>query len=78
MDAPIDWSIKAVANHPVLTAGVGACITAFASTEAAMGIFLAMIRWEHAQQAVEVWASKRTIRDKLALVHAEAKLTGDG
>lgn len=42
-----------------------------------MGIFLAMIRWEHAEQAVEVWANKRTIRDKLALIHAEAKLTGD-
>jgi hypothetical protein len=41
-----------------------------------MGVFLAMIRWEHAPQAVEAWASRRTIRDKLALVHSEAKLTG--
>jgi hypothetical protein len=78
IDAPIDWSVRAVANHPVLTSGVGACITAFASTEALMGVFLAMIRWEHAPQAVEAWASKRSIRDKLALVHAEAELTGAG
>ena len=46
-DVPIDWSVHAVANHPALTSGVGACITAFASTEALMGVFLAMIRWEH-------------------------------
>lgn len=78
INAPIDWSVRAVANHPVLSSGVGACITAFASTEAVMGVFLAMIRWEHAPQAVEAWASKRTIRDKLALVHAEAELTGPG
>ena len=77
-DAPIDWSIQAVANHPVLNSGVGACITAFASTEAAMGVFLATIRWEHAPQAIELWASKRTIRDKLELVKAEADLTGLG
>jgi hypothetical protein len=75
-NVPIDWSIGAVANHPVLTSGVGACITAFASTEALMGVFLAMIRWENAPKAVEAWASKRTIRAKLALVHAEAELTG--
>ncbi len=75
-DAPIDWSVRAVANHPVLTSGVGACITAFASTEALMGVFLAMIRWEHAPQAIEAWASKRTIRDKLRLVEAEADLAG--
>jgi hypothetical protein len=75
-DAPIDWSIRAVANHPVLTSGVGACITAFASTEALMGVFLATIRWEHAPQAIEAWASKRTIRDKLRLVEAEADLVG--
>jgi hypothetical protein len=75
-NAPIDWSVGAVANHPVLTSGVGACITAF--TEALMGVFLEMIRWEHAPQAVEAWASKRSIRDKLALVHAETKLTGAG
>lgn len=74
--APIDWSIHAVANHPVLTSGVGACITAFASTEAAMGVFLATIRWEHAPQAIKLWASKRTIRDKLELVKNEADLTG--
>jgi hypothetical protein len=75
-DAPIDWSIQAVANHPVLTSGVGACITAFAATEASMGVFLAMIRWKHAPQAIELWASKRTIRDKLELVKAEADVTG--
>jgi hypothetical protein len=75
-DAPIDWSVYAVANHPVLTSGVGACITAFASTEALMGVFLAMIRWHDAPQAIELWAGKRTIRDKLKLVKAEADLTG--
>jgi hypothetical protein len=74
--APIDWSVQAVANHPTLTSAVGACVTAFASTEALMGVFLATIRWEHAPQAVEVWAGKRTIRDKLELVKAEANLTG--
>ena len=76
--APIDWSIHAVANHPVLTSGVGACITAFALTEALMGVFLAMIRWENAPQAIEMWAGKRTTREKLKLVNAEAHLTGDG
>ena len=75
-NAPIDWSVYAVANHPVLTSGVGTCITAFASTEALMGVFLATIRWEHAPQAIEVWAGKRTIRDKLELVKAEADVTG--
>ncbi len=75
-DAPIDWSIHAVANHPVLTSGVGACITAFASTEALMGVLLATIRWENAPQVIEVWGGKRTIRDKLELVKAEADLTG--
>lgn len=77
-DAPIDWSLQGVASHPVLTSGVGACITAFASTEALMGVFLATIRWEDAPQAIEVWASKRTIRDKLELINAEADLTGAG
>ena len=41
-----------------------------------MGVFLAMIRWEHAPQAIEAWANKRSIRYKLALIHAEAGLTG--
>ena len=41
-----------------------------------MGVFLATIRWDHAPQAIEVWASKRTVREKLELVKAEAKLTG--
>lgn len=75
-DAPIDWSVHAVANHPVLTSGVGACVTAFASTEALMGAFLATICWEDAQKAIEVWADKRTIRNKLELVKAQAGLTG--
>lgn len=75
-NAPIDWSIQAVANHSVLTSGVGACVTAFASTEALMGVFLATIRWEDAPKAIEVWADKRTIRDKLELVKAQADLTG--
>lgn len=75
-DASIDWSVQAVANHPVLTSGVGACITAFASTEALMGVFLATIRWEHAPQAIEAWARLRTVREKLRLIEAEADLTG--
>ncbi len=41
-----------------------------------MGVFLATIRWEHAPQAIKLWASKRTIRDKLELVKNEADLTG--
>jgi hypothetical protein len=65
-----------VANHPVLTSGVGACITSFASMEALMGVFLAMIRWHDALQAIELWAAKRTIRDKLEVVKAQADLTG--
>lgn len=43
-----------------------------------MGVFLATIRWEDAPQPIEVWASKRTIRDKLELINAEADLTGAG
>ncbi len=76
INAPIDWSVYAVANHPVLTSGVGACITAFASTEAAIGVFLAMIRWHDAPQAVELWSVKRTIRDKLKVVEAQSDLMG--
>jgi hypothetical protein len=75
-NAPIDWSVYAVVNHPGLTSGVGACITAFASTEAAMGVFLAMIRWHDAPQAIELWAVKRTIRDKLEVVKAQSDLMG--
>lgn len=76
--APIDSSVYAVANHRVLTSGIGACITAFASTEALMGVFLATIRWEDAPQTIEVWAGKRTVRDKLELVKAEANVSGAG
>jgi hypothetical protein len=75
-NAPIDWSVQAVANHPVLTSGVGACITAFASTEELMGVFLATICWEHAPQAIEEWAKVRTNRQKQELVVAEADLAG--
>jgi hypothetical protein len=71
-----DWSIYTVANHPVLTGGVGACITAFASTEALMGVFLATIRWEDAPHAIEIWTAKRTVRDKLELIKTEANLSG--
>lgn len=39
-----------------------------------MGVFLAMIRWQHGPQAVETWASKRTVREKLRLVETEAGL----
>lgn len=77
-DAPIDWSLMAVANHPVLTSGVGACILAVASTEAAMGVFLASIRWQHAPAAVEAWSKLRTVRGKLDLIEAEASLTSSG
>jgi hypothetical protein len=44
--------------------------------EALMGVFLAMIRWHDAPQAIELWAVKRTIRDKLEAVRAQADLTG--
>jgi hypothetical protein len=77
-NAPIDWSVYTVSNHPVLTSGVGACITAFASTEAAMGVLLAMIRWHNAPQAIELWAVKRSIRAKLEVVKAQSDLTGIG
>jgi hypothetical protein len=77
-DAPIDWSLMAVANHPVLTSGVGACILAVASTEAAMGVFLASIRWQHAPVAVEAWSKLRTVRGKLDLIEVEASLTSSG
>lgn len=76
-NAPIDWNIQIVANHPVLTSGVGACITAFAQAEALMGVYLATIRWGNAPDAIELWASKRTIRDKLKLIDIEAGLAGD-
>jgi hypothetical protein len=76
MDAPIDWGISAVANHPVLTSGVGACITAFASTEALMGVFLAMTRWQHAPLAIETWAAARNVQSKPNIVEAEARLSG--
>ncbi|MER9005904.1 hypothetical protein NKI15_19935 [Mesorhizobium sp. M0862] len=68
----------AVANHPVLTSGVGACILAVASTESAMGVFLASIRWQHAPAAVEAWSKLRTVRGKLDLIEAEASLASSG
>jgi hypothetical protein len=74
-DAPIDWNIRAVSNHLILTSGVGACITAFATAEALMGLFLAMIRWEHAPEAVERWAMTRTTKDKLELIKSETEIS---
>lgn len=73
-DVPIDWSLPVVANHPILTSGVGSCLIAFASTEALMGVLLAMIRWEHAEQAIDAWANTHNTRSKLALIKTEAEL----
>lgn len=46
-----------------------------ASTEAAMGVFLAAIRWQHAPKAVEAWSKLRTVRGKIDLIEAEASLS---
>lgn len=75
-NAPIDWSPRAIANHPVLSCGVGACVITFASLEALMGVFLATIRWENAQSAVDAWAEIRTVEGKLRLLHSEAHIIG--
>jgi len=77
-NVPIDWSIQAVSNHPVLTSGVGACVTAFASTEAAMGVLLSVIHWETATEAVDAWAARRTVREKLALLMTATDLRDAG
>lgn len=70
--APIDWSPTAVANHPILSSGVGACITAFASLEAALGAYLVLIRWKHPDELVQQWKEQRSTRQKTKLVRSEA------
>lgn len=77
-DAPINWDIESVANHPVLTSGVGACILAYAQAEALMGIYLAHIRWNDCRDIVESWSKERTANGKLALVRQQAALSGPG
>lgn len=75
---PIDWSTEAVANHPVLSSGVGACITSFASLEATLGVMLAMIRWEDAPTAVERWRSMTSTKRKVEVILTETALTNEG
>lgn len=71
--APIDWSPDAVANHPILSSGVGASITAFSSLEAALGAYLVLIRWEHPDDLVQQWERERTTQGKRRLVEKEAQ-----
>lgn len=70
---PIDWSPAAVANHPILSSGVGASITAFASLEAALGAYLILIRWQHTEDLVDRWKRQRNTKDKRALVEFETE-----
>tara|TARA_R110000868_G_scaffold90320_6_gene250865 strand:+ start:4615 stop:5208 length:594 start_codon:yes stop_codon:yes gene_type:complete len=71
-DAPIDWDIESVANHPTLSSGVGACILAFAQAEALTGILLVHINWREPEKALDLWAETRTTRGKEELLKKEA------
>lgn len=77
-NAPIDWNIDVVANHPVLTSGVGACILAYAQAEALMGVYLAYIQWNSPDEVVAQWAERRTAAGKLTFVQEQAKVRGAG
>ena len=77
-DAPIDWNIESVANHPVLTSGIGACILAYAQAEALMGVYLAHIHWSDPRDIVDEWSRARTASGTLALVRRQANSTGPG
>lgn len=77
-DAPIDWSVHTVANHSVLTSGVGPVSPRSPRRKPSWASSLATIRWENAPQAIEAWAAKRTVREKLKLVETEANLSGAG
>lgn len=76
--APIDWSVELVANHPVLTSGVGACIVAYAQAEALMGVYLAYIQWKNPGALVAQWADRRTAASKLEFVQEQAEIRSAG
>lgn len=76
--APIDWSIGVVANHPVLSSGVGACILAYAQVEALVGVYLAHIQWKNPDEVISQWARLRNAAGKLALVREQAEIRGPG